>query len=444
MKNKFNKILISLFVVLNLAFVFLFAGCEKKAPKTTVSFTANVSNVELISGSNQKRFKIPREFNIKPNKTYFFIAKKDGYEENWFTITATQGQNLKYNIELVPKKTLVLIESDPKGAEVVFNDQVVGSTPCTIKNLTNGDYKLFLNKLGYTQRQVGWSIKNSRPKLINVKLSSNFGTLRINSKPTGARVMIGEKVLGRTPLNQSIKSGIYDIVLEKDGYAKENLAVNVVAEKTSTKNVKLKILPGSLNVTASIKNAKISINGEDYNIPLKLNDLKAGKYEVTVTGDNVTPQIRTVRIMPGRMTKEHFDMVSNTGNIELLVTTPGVVVYLDGKEIGKIKATKKDKNIAEVFKISDVPEGTHKIRLFHKLARPNNKIITLKVKKNITTYTKRLTIWVANCRLRVKGSDTTVVGYLRGEGDDYILFMKAPGITQKILKKNIAYMKTLR
>ena len=444
MISKFNKILMMLFIALNFALLLIFSGCEKKTPTTTVSFNANVPNAVIITANNDKEFKIPCKLNVKPNKDYFFVAKKDGYEENWFTISASQGQNLKRNIELIPKKTLVLIESDPKGAEVVFNDRIVGSTPCTIKNLTNGDYKLFLNKLGYTQRQVRWSIKNSRPKLIEVKLTSNFGTLKINSKPAGAKVLIEDKMLGRTPLDQDIKSGVYEVVLEKNGYAVERFAVNIIAEKTLEKNVRLKLLPGSLKVTASIKNAKLSINGEEYNIPVVLDDLQAGKYEVTVSGDNVSPQIKEIRIMPGQQTKEHFDMISNTGNIELLVTTPGVVVYLDGKEVGKVQASKKDKNIAEVFKISDVPEGIHKIRLFHKLARPNNKLITLKVKKNVTTYTKRITIWVANCRLKVKGSDRTVVGYLRGEGDDYILFMKAPGITQKILKKNIKRIKILR
>ncbi len=441
MIEKFKNITVNFCLIVACSLFFCLTGCEKPPAETSITFKSDLSNIVVLSGN--KTYKVPKKLIVKPIVDNFFIAKKDGFEEKWFTVAAPQGKNVDYKIELKPLKTLVLIESDPKGAEVVFNDQIVGSTPCILKQLKNGDYKLFLNKLGYTQQEVRWSIKNSRPKLIKVKLRSNFGILKITSQPSGAKITASQKILGRTPLEQNIKSGIYDITIEKDGFAKENISMNVIAEKTAEKNIKLKELPGDLEVTTSIKKAKITFNDNVYNAPLVLKEVPAGTYEIKVTGYNVSPQKRRIKILPGRVLKEHFKMVSNTGSIDILVTTPGVTVFLDGKKAGKIKASKTDKNIADVFTIDNVSEGIHKIRLFHKLARPKDKTFTVNIQKNITTYTKRITIWVANCKLKMKGADAAVIGYFKGESPSYILFMKSPGITRKINKSDIESMKVI-
>ncbi len=441
MIKKFKNITVSFCLMFLCSLILCFVSCKKASPKTSITLKSDLSNVVLLGG--KKEYKLPLKITVKPSVDNFFIAKKDGFEEKWFTVAAPQGKNVNYKVELKPLKTLVLIESDPQGAEVVFNDQIVGSTPCTIKQLKNGDYKVFLNKLGYTQQEVRWSIKNSRPKLIRTKLHSNFGVLKITSRPSGAKIIASEKILGRTPLEQNIKSGIYDITIEKEGFAKENISINIIAEKTAEKNIKLKELPGDLEVTTSIKKAKISFNDNVYDAPLTLKDVPAGTYDIKVTGYNVSPQTRRIKILAGRVLKEHFKMASNTGSIDILVTTPGVTVFLDGKKIGKIQASQADKNIADIFTINDVSEGIHKVRLFHKLARPKDKTFTVNVQKNITTYTKRITIWVANCKLKVKGADVPVIGYFKGEGPDYILFMKSPGITKKIKRSDIETIKVI-
>ncbi|UDQ98932.1 PEGA domain-containing protein [Lentisphaerota bacterium WC36G] len=441
MFEKINNVVKYFVLCLMFVVTLCLVGCEKKEPPTTISLNSKISNVKVIS--NEKEYDVPCKIKVIPNRNYFFIAKKDGYDEKWFQLSVAKGKNLKYAIELDKRKTLILIDSNPKGAEVLFNDQVVGSTPCTIKNLSNGDYSLFLNKLGYSQKKVQWSITNGRPKLIKVDLQSNFGTLKITSEPSGAVVKANKKVLGRTPLNQSITNGVYELTLEKAGYAREKIAVRVQAEKTTSRNIEMKLLPGNLIITASRNDAKAIINEKTYNLPLTLNDINSGTYEVTVTADKASPLTKTVEVMPGKTTREKFKLESNTGSIDLLVTTPGVTVYLDDKEIGTVKASEEDPSIAEVFKIKDVAEGTHVIRLFHKLANPTNLRVKVRVNKNVTTYTKKIVVWVANCRLKLKTADEVKVGYLRGRGDDYILFMPAPGITRKVMISDIQSIKKL-
>lgn len=120
----------------------------------------------------------------------------------------------------------VSINSSPTGANAIIDGIYRGVTPLLYKGQT-GKHILILQKEGYINKTVAFSLKNGNNPSLSWSLSSlAWGRFNISTVPSGIMVYLGEPgnenypaPVGLTPLlTYTLPSGVYRVYIPKAGY----------------------------------------------------------------------------------------------------------------------------------------------------------------------------------------------------------------------------------
>jgi serine/threonine protein kinase len=128
----------------------------------------------------------------------------------------------------------LLVRSSPSGAEVFVNGQRRGVTPLAVRDLPLGGYVVRVARPGFTASEQRVTLDPGRPsRALEVALvrpaaaasppaapaPNTPGTLVVDSRPPGARVVVDGRDAGRTPLTlPGVSPGAYAIRIELQGY----------------------------------------------------------------------------------------------------------------------------------------------------------------------------------------------------------------------------------
>jgi hypothetical protein len=196
--------------------------------------------------------------------------------------------------------------------------------------------------------------------------ASTSGELTINSTPEGARVIIGGKDRGSTPLSLTLDPGRYDVEL-RAGNERHMVPALVNAGSTTSQHVFFrKDAPaplGTLRVVSEPPSAAVAVNGRRRGTtPAHITDLPAGTHEVMVTGTSGTVRQR-VQVSPGATTTVMVPLPAaappprSTGGW-LSITAPTELQVFEGDRL--LGTTRVNPLM--------LPTGTHTLRLTNESA----------------------------------------------------------------------------
>ncbi len=428
-----------------LAALLLFTGCEQKIEDTRailrVNTTPKGATVTLLGkelGETPYGCKIPAG-------TYLLKLTCDGCYPVWQTITLKPQEKRTLEINLEQETASVLFETKPAGAAIQFQGKLVGETPFTLKDLPHGEYSALVKLAGYSPQTVTWEITNPRPRLIRTELLSNVGSISVESTPSAAEVTLNGAPSGTTPYKTRLEQGKYTVKVSKAGYTVYEQIVLVSREKTSYVKAALDPLPGTLVIQTHPVNAQIKINGKDYGTaPVKVQSLPSGEYTVVAETAGYDPAQTKINLPAGKTVERTLTLASNTGGIDFVTYPAGITVYLDGRELGSTLVDKSNPDLSEVFSIRDLKPGRHVLTLAHKQARPNKKNIAVTVQKGKIERLNTLSMWIANCTVKLKTGSVMHGRFVAEQGKDKILFEPEPGITYTYKRSEIASITPLK
>ena len=138
----------------------------------------------------------------------------------------------------------LLVRSTPAGAEVVVNGERRGVTPLTLRGLAAGTYAVRVSRAGFTAAEQRVVLNRARPsRSLDVTLRrataarpatparrpapraaapapTGDGSLVVDSRPPGARVIVDGRAVGVTPLTiPALSAGTHTVRIERAGYA---------------------------------------------------------------------------------------------------------------------------------------------------------------------------------------------------------------------------------
>jgi len=143
----------------------------------------------------------------------------------------------------------VLVRSTPAGADVVINGERRGVTPLALRELPLGVYVISVSRAGYSSQQHQVSLTASRPsQSLEISLGggagvsggsvtsstiatpgATVGSLVIESRPVGAKVLIDGRAAGITPITlDRLAPGAHAVRLELTGHQAWTTTVSVV------------------------------------------------------------------------------------------------------------------------------------------------------------------------------------------------------------------------
>ena len=409
-------------------FLALLPAACKKAEKNVNqremgTISINVTPADAVLTIRNKHF-APGETAI-PAGTYLLAAERSGYKTVWQKVVVVDKQTSIVNIEMEPVTATVLVTCNEDGAEVELAGHR-GPAPLTVANLSHGTYDVTVSKSGFVpvKQQITVPFRPDRPDSPFVKrinLASNLGLLELNVQPADARVYIDDS---ENPVSASqrhqLTVGNHKVRVVREGYYEETTQVMIARNETSSLSFELREKPARLAIlVADGKDAVVFLNDEEITSPEKWRELPAGKYPVKVSKNGYDTEEKNVTLLPGRDEKLIMDkMQRNTGIVYFRLPHPGIIISIDGKDIG---ASQPDGvGSAEEFKIAGLSVGeTHTLSFRHPYQFiPFKKTFKIE-ERGVPKDLGKIEFRIANATLKFKNGNNRITGqvYVRDVSD---------------------------
>ncbi|MBT3182224.1 MAG: serine/threonine protein kinase [Deltaproteobacteria bacterium] len=311
--------------------------------------------------------------------------------------------------EQVKKYGRVDVTSTPEGAKLYLNgDDTNQTAPSTFDKLDIGKSYTFRAEMeNYGPAEQSVHIASAEPIKLNLVLNAPTGTLNLISDPSGAAIMMDDKLTGLTTPATVEKVSIGNdvkITITKPGFEDFEQVLNLTSTKPQRVSIKLdeiKPLLGTVTIDSVPKGASIFLDGTDtnrttpatianlepkqYKISLKLSGYKdwesttdveadgtskmAGNLVRSAETDQIPPESDETPTEEGKETTKpeettetvtkkpttdttDKDEAKKEGDLKITSKPSGAHVYLDRNDTGKITPTTlKDLKIGSTYRV---------------------------------------------------------------------------------------------
>jgi hypothetical protein len=312
-------------------------------------------------------------------------ARRAGHRTAYATVNVFEGQRVLHELRLEPVLGLVLVETDPPGAEVVIDEAYRGETPLLLHNLPLGTYRVRLQAERHFPRELTVDVTDRRPRLVAAELVSDAAALQVSSNPSGATVRVDGGTYGQTPVRiDRLRTGTVLVELVRDGYIPYQREMRLRSGEEYRLDADLSPLPGGLTVTTAPPGARVYLN-QDFKgeSPVTVGDLEPGLYRVRVAREGYAEQVRSVTLPLGARRVEEFRLDRDSGTLELITAPAGVRIYLNGEHVGTTEAGERE-TVSAPFIIEYLARGDHELDLRREGYRYRPRTITVQANQTLS------------------------------------------------------------
>jgi len=166
---------------------------------------------------------------------YRIVASSKPYYHDSVKEVVLSAEGVHVKLPLAPAFGSLRIESFPEGADVYLGKIPVGKTPYSISRLASGEYEVTVSKDLYKSDRFAVTVNDGIDVVRKVVLVEDFGSIKVDSSPSGAKVFLDGVDTGKTTPIEFVRlaTGLHSLSLELDGYGQVGRSVNVVARSTS-------------------------------------------------------------------------------------------------------------------------------------------------------------------------------------------------------------------
>lgn len=342
-----------------------------------VEFTVNPAGATVsINGENKgvaaPTLQVP---DLKPGETYRVVVSYPGYKPS-YQLMKMEANGMTWPVRLVPETGLLLLDSEPTGAEIYDErDVYLGQTPRVIASLkVTEPHTLTVSKQGYQDAKVRVSFDGRRPLVEKVALLINSGTFRVSTVPSGATVRVNGGEFGVSPVTVSgVTRGRAKVEVSLPGYAAVERFVDVAPGENPPVSIDLVAHPASLMLSSKPAGAHFFLEEEPFGAsrveplgnadPVVREELKPGRYRVRAELKGYATKEVTYDITPGEKKVEMFELENIMGALEVVTVPVGATVYVDGHKRGVSTAANPDAKRSDPLVIEGLLAGDHELRV---------------------------------------------------------------------------------
>lgn len=210
----------------------------------------------------------------------------------------TKQQSL--TVELIPAWAEISLASQPPGADIKLDDQILAQTPATVELLA-GDRELVIVKDGYKAKTYPLTVVAQNPQdLGELTLEKIDGLLTITSSPAAAGVTVNGQYLGQTPLEAPVTpASEITVSLFKEGYQAASKIISIGSGEARALNLDLQALLGQVSIKATPEDALLYLDGRLSGKANQTIQLPAKQHQVTITREGYAPFKTTLLPRPG-------------------------------------------------------------------------------------------------------------------------------------------------
>ncbi|MBP2134475.1 hypothetical protein J2128_002441 [Methanomicrobium sp. W14] len=176
---------------------------------------------------------------LKSGTTYSVEAEKDGYDSSSQNVYISGGYTQSVYLSLETPGS-ISVTSNPSGAYVAMNGNIVGKTPYVITGLSSGDHEIEVSKNGYYNYKKTVNVVQGTQISVYAVLDPILANneILVKSNPSGAKIYLDGVYVGETmdkvyyPV-ENVADGSHKITLTLEGYS--DYTTSVVMSGTSVK-----------------------------------------------------------------------------------------------------------------------------------------------------------------------------------------------------------------
>jgi hypothetical protein len=352
-----------------------------------------------------------------PEGNHLLVAEKEGYQTHRRTLSTLDGEQSTVTITMDPQTALAVIHTEPAGADVTIDGMARGKSPLLITDLPLGKHRVKLEVNGFQPKEVELNAVDRTPLKLSVSLSSDSASLNINSRPSGAEVLLNGISKGVTPISvDRIPAGNVTLEIRSEGCNPYKQMLTLAAGQSENITAVLDELPSTLEVNSIPDGARIYVDNEFRGTtPLKINDLQPATYRVRaeLRGYSLTPA-RDVTLKRAETVREEFRLTKNAGSLQITTEPAGVKVFVDGEELGTTVAKADESDTAsDALTIDLLGIGNHKVQLTRTGYFPLEFEITVEQNATVSSHQRLRRMFIKNYTVRTR--DATYEGMLLGK-----------------------------
>jgi len=192
-------------------------------------------------------------------------------------------------VPLAIRKSLLMITSEPAGAEVLIDGQPRGRTPYQFEAEGSRTYKIGIRSIGYLPEDREVALSRTGATTLDVALR-RYGELRVESNPSEAEIYVDGEFQGRTPQDLRLSDGSHTLVLRRVGSRDYTQQVLVEAGKPADLVAELVQDQGELTVLGLPDGAAVTLDGNPLGTaPITRVTAPAGPHWLHYSADGLEP-----------------------------------------------------------------------------------------------------------------------------------------------------------
>ncbi|GAB4138860.1 MAG: PEGA domain-containing protein [Sphingomonadales bacterium] len=205
------------------------------------------------------------------------------------------GREQRLELVLAPAWANVSMETEPSAAQVLLDGEAVGQTPLTLEIL-QGTHMLRFEKADHAPEEIEIDVTAGADQTIGpVKLMTLPATLLLNSKPEGASFTVGDRFLGRGPIETLVAPRrLLEVQAMMAGYKPARAQVSLAPDQTRRLNLELEPEYGTVFVRATPSDAQLEIDGQPAGAATQRLRLQTVAHRLRISKDGYAPFETTV------------------------------------------------------------------------------------------------------------------------------------------------------
>jgi hypothetical protein len=303
--------------------------------------------------------------NLAPGR-HLLTLQKIGYDDWHQTVEIAVGKVSRVDVELDQLRGIVLLETNPPGVEVRMESHeepsarvFMGATPLLLADVPFGSTVLSLRKDGFDPVEISVKVESRVPQLRSVEMTTRLATLKVDSVPQGATVLLDGEPVGQTPCTLSaVLEGKRELLVHKSGFDAYRESLQVAPRTEITRNIALAESPASLDLDSEPSGADVFLDGKLVGkTPLKLGGILAGQHTMRLSLRKYSPLEKEVALEPGKVWTFVAKLEKNTGVIQFVTSPPDAQVFVDQHLEATSKPDRQRPDVSDNVVLTDVPAG---------------------------------------------------------------------------------------
>ena len=288
---------------------------------------------------------------VSPGKHELELSR-EGYVPSVVQFYVERGDLRTIQETLVPKVVevstegsagLLNVTSAPEDGAAIFLDgkDTGQTTPATIADVPAGKHAVLVKRRFYKHAVKVLVVPQDDIARWEAEMEPNFGSLAVDSKPTGADVYVDGVRVGKTPYRKERQeSKAYKIKLSFPLYHDLEATLFVEAGEQIEETFELPPAFGSLTVNAAsgrkdLAGAEILLDLEPKDTaPATLSKIRSGRYQLTVKYPMHRDYSQEIEVVDGETTMVEAELDANYGTLEVVAKPREARIFVDGKSMG--------------------------------------------------------------------------------------------------------------